>query len=40
LGFSGISSAAGTVAKILFGIFLVIFVILLILALMAGELVF
>jgi uncharacterized membrane protein YtjA (UPF0391 family) len=40
LGFTGISAGAGRIAKILFGVFLVIFVIFLILALMAGEAIF
>lgn len=40
LGFSGIASGAAMVAKVLFGIFLVIFVVLLALALMAGEVLF
>lgn len=40
LGFTRVSSAAGGIAKVLFWIFLIIVVIFLILALMAGELVF
>jgi uncharacterized membrane protein YtjA (UPF0391 family) len=40
LGFTGIASGARSIAKVLFGIFLVIFVILLLLALSAGELIF
>jgi uncharacterized membrane protein YtjA (UPF0391 family) len=40
LGFTGISAGAGRIAKILFGIFLLIFVIFLVLALMAGEAIF
>jgi uncharacterized membrane protein YtjA (UPF0391 family) len=40
LGFTGISSGAARISKILFGIFLVIFIILLILGLMAGEAIF
>ncbi|HWL83566.1 DUF1328 domain-containing protein [Roseomonas sp. M0104] len=37
LGFTGVSAATGTIAKILFGIFLVLFVIFLILALVGGA---
>jgi uncharacterized membrane protein YtjA (UPF0391 family) len=37
LGFTNISAAAGGIARILFFIFVVIFVIFLILGLMAGE---
>ena len=40
LGFTRVHSAAGGIAKVLFWIFLIIVVIFLILALMAGELVF
>jgi uncharacterized membrane protein YtjA (UPF0391 family) len=40
LGFTGIASGARSIAKVLFGIFLVIFIILLLLALSAGELIF
>jgi uncharacterized membrane protein YtjA (UPF0391 family) len=40
LGFTGISSGAARISKILFGIFLVIFIILLIVGLMAGEAIF
>lgn len=40
LGFTGISSAAAGVARILFGIALVIFLIFLVLALLAGEAIF
>lgn len=40
LGFTGVASAAGTVAKVLFGIALVLFLIFLVLALLAGEMVF
>jgi uncharacterized membrane protein YtjA (UPF0391 family) len=40
LGFTGISAGAGRIAKILFGIFLLIFVIFLVLALLAGEAIF
>ena len=37
LGFTGIAAGAARISKILFGIFLAIFIILLVLALMAGE---
>ena len=40
LGFTGVARGAGSIAKILFGIFLAIFLILLILALLAGEALF
>ncbi|WP_230530230.1 DUF1328 domain-containing protein [Microvirga roseola] len=40
LGFTGIASGAKTIAKILFGIFLVLFIILILLAWGAGELIF
>jgi uncharacterized membrane protein YtjA (UPF0391 family) len=40
LGFTGVARGAGSIAKILFGIFLAIFVILLIFALLAGEALF
>jgi uncharacterized membrane protein YtjA (UPF0391 family) len=40
LGFTGVASGARTISKILFGIFLVIFIILLLLAWGAGELIF
>jgi uncharacterized membrane protein YtjA (UPF0391 family) len=40
LGFTGVARGAGTIAKVLFGVFLAIFVILLILALLAGEALF
>lgn len=40
LGFTGIASGAKTISKILFGLFLVLFIILLLLAWSAGELVF
>jgi uncharacterized membrane protein YtjA (UPF0391 family) len=40
LGFRGVSSAAGTIAKVLFGIFLLLFIIILIMAITAGQLVF
>jgi uncharacterized membrane protein YtjA (UPF0391 family) len=37
LGFTNIAAGAATIAKILFGIFIVIFLIFLVLGLMAGE---
>ena len=40
LGFTGVAAGAGRIAKILFGIFLAIFVVLLVLALLAGEALF
>ncbi len=40
LGFTGVARGASRIAKILFGIFLLIFVVLLILALIAGEALF
>jgi uncharacterized membrane protein YtjA (UPF0391 family) len=40
LGFNGVARGASSIAKILFGIFLAIFIILLILALLAGEALF
>ena len=40
LGFTGIASGARSIAKVLFGIFLLIFVIFLVLALLAGEAIF
>jgi uncharacterized membrane protein YtjA (UPF0391 family) len=40
LGFSGVAAGAATIAKVLFGIFLVIFFVLLVLALAAGEAIF
>jgi uncharacterized membrane protein YtjA (UPF0391 family) len=40
LGFSGVARGAATIAKILFGIFLAIFIVLLLLALLAGEALF
>ncbi|HEX2509428.1 MAG TPA: DUF1328 domain-containing protein [Microvirga sp.] len=40
LGFTGVARGAATLAKILFGIFLLIFVVLLVLALLAGEAIF
>lgn len=39
-GFSGVASGAATVAKILFGLFLAVFVVLLALGLLAGEVLF
>lgn len=40
LGFTGISQATGGIARILFFIFVVIFLIFLVLGLMAGEAIF
>lgn len=40
LGFTGVASGARTVAKILFGLFLLAFIILLLVAWGAGELIF
>jgi uncharacterized membrane protein YtjA (UPF0391 family) len=40
LGFSGASAVAGRIAKILFGIFVVLCLIFLVLAITAGEIVF
>lgn len=40
LGFTGIASGAARIAKLLFGVFLLIFVVLLVLGLMAGEAIF
>ena len=40
LGFTGVARGAGRIAKILFGIFLLIFVIFLVLAILAGEAIF
>jgi uncharacterized membrane protein YtjA (UPF0391 family) len=37
LGFTNIAAGAATIAKVLFGIFIVIFLIFLVLGLMAGE---
>lgn len=37
LGFTGVARGAGSIAKILFGIFLAIFLVLLVLAILAGE---
>lgn len=39
-GFTGIAEGAATIAKILFGIFVVIFLIFLVLGLVAGEALF
>ena len=39
-GFTGIAQGAATIAKILFGIFVVIFLIFLVLGLVAGEALF
>ena len=40
LGFTGVAAGAARISKILFGIFLLIFVVLLVLGLMAGEALF
>lgn len=40
LGFTNVSSATAGVAKILFGIALIIFLVFLVLALLAGEVIF
>jgi uncharacterized membrane protein YtjA (UPF0391 family) len=40
LGFTGVASGAKTIAKILFGLFLLGFIILILLALSAGQLIF
>jgi uncharacterized membrane protein YtjA (UPF0391 family) len=40
LGFTGVAAGAGRIAKILFGIFLAIFLVLLILAFVIGDAVF
>ncbi len=40
LGFTGIAAGAAQISKILFGVFLAIFIVLLILGLMAGEALF
>ena len=40
LGFTGIASRARSIAKVLFGIFLLIFIIFILLAWGAGELIF
>ncbi|MEZ0169433.1 DUF1328 domain-containing protein [Microvirga sp. TS319] len=39
LGFTGVASGAKTIAKILFGLFLLVFIILLLLAWSAGQLI-
>ena len=40
LGFTGVARGASAIAKILFGIFLAIFVVLLLLAVLAGQALF
>jgi uncharacterized membrane protein YtjA (UPF0391 family) len=40
LGFTNIASGAATIAKVLFGLFLAVFLVLLVLGLMAGEVLF
>ena len=40
LGFTGVARGAGSIAKILFGIFLAIFLVFLVLAILAGEALF
>ena len=40
LGFTGVARGAGSIAKLLFGLFLVIFLVFLVLALLAGEAIF
>jgi uncharacterized membrane protein YtjA (UPF0391 family) len=40
LGFTGVASGARSIAKVLFGLFLVIFLILVLLAWSAGEMIF
>ncbi len=40
LGFRGVSSAAGSAAKVLFGIFLILAIVFLIMAFTAGQLIF
>jgi uncharacterized membrane protein YtjA (UPF0391 family) len=40
LGFSGVSTVAGRIAKILFGIMIALFLIFLVLAILAGEAIF
>ena len=40
LGFTGVAVGAARIAKILFGVFLVIFLVLLVLGLLAGEALF
>ena len=40
LGFTGISAVAGRIAKLLFGIFLLLFILILVMAIVAGEVLF
>ena len=40
LGFTNLAAGAATIARVLFGLFLVIFIVLLVLGLMAGEALF
>jgi uncharacterized membrane protein YtjA (UPF0391 family) len=40
LGFTGVASGARSIAKLLFGVFIVIFLILVVLAWSAGEMIF
>jgi uncharacterized membrane protein YtjA (UPF0391 family) len=40
LGFTGVARGAGSIAKLLFGLFLIIFLVFLVLALLAGEAIF
>ena len=40
LGFTGVAAGSARIAKILFGIFLAIFVVLLVIALLIGEAIF
>ncbi|MET0429339.1 MAG: DUF1328 domain-containing protein [Microvirga sp.] len=40
LGFTGVASGARSIAKLLFGVFIVIFLILILLAWSAGEMIF
>ncbi len=40
LGFTNVAAGAATISRILFGIFLVIFLVLLVFGLMAGEVIF
>jgi uncharacterized membrane protein YtjA (UPF0391 family) len=40
LGFTGVASGARSIAKLLFGLFIIIFLILILLAWSAGEMVF
>ncbi len=37
LGFTNVAAGAATIAKVLFGIFLIIFLVLLVMGLLAGE---